>query len=42
VVAGVGAIWTVRDRLSVFGSYNFGLNTLAPSHIALLGFAVAF
>ncbi len=40
-VVGLGSIWTVSDRLSVFGSYNFGTTTGSPSHIALLGFAVA-
>jgi Putative MetA-pathway of phenol degradation len=42
VVTGVGAIWTVNDRLAIFGSYNFGLTKFSPSTIALLGFAVAF
>ncbi len=42
VVTGVGAIWTVNDRLAIFGSYNFGLTRFSPSTIALLGFAVAF
>ena len=27
VVTGVGAIWTVNDRLAIFGSYNFGLTS---------------
>ncbi len=42
VVTGVGAIWTVNDRLAIFGSYNFGLTSQSPTHIALMGFAVAF
>ena len=42
VVTGVGAIWTVNDRLAIFGSFNFGLTSFSPSTIALLGFAVAF
>ncbi len=42
VVTGLGAIWTVNDRLAIFGSYNFGLTKFSPSTIALLGFAVAF
>ena len=41
-VVGVGGIWTVNDRLAIFGSYNFGTNPASPHHIALLGFAVAF
>ena len=41
-VVGVGAIWTVKDRLAVFGSYNFGTTTGSPHTIALTGFAVAF
>jgi hypothetical protein len=39
---GAGAIWTVNDRLAVFGSYNFGLTAASPHTIALMGFAVAF
>ncbi len=41
-VIGAGAIWTINDRLAVFGSYNFGITPAAPSTIALMGFAVAF
>jgi len=41
-VIGVGAIWTVNDRLAIFGSYNFGLTPASPRTIALTGFAVAF
>ena len=41
-VVGAGAIWTVNDRLAVFGSYNLGTTTGAPKSIALSGFAVAF
>lgn len=40
-VMGFGGIWTVSDRLSVFGSYNFGLSSDAPTTIALMGLAVA-
>jgi hypothetical protein len=39
---GAGAIWTVNDRLAIFGSYNFGLTPASPHTIALTGFAVAF
>jgi hypothetical protein len=42
VVVGAGAIWTVNNRLAIFGSYNFGLTRFSPSIIAQLGFAVAF
>src|SRR5262249_15224236 len=42
LVAGAGAIWTINDRLAVFGSYNFGLTSASPRTIALMGFAVAF
>lgn len=41
-VIGGGAIWTLSDRLAVFGSYNAGLNQQSPATIALLGFAIAF
>lgn len=41
-VMGLGYIWTLNDRLSVFGSYNFGVTDAAPRTIALMGFAVAF
>jgi len=41
-VVGVGAIWTVNDRLAIFGSYNFGLTPGSPRTVALTGFAVAF
>jgi hypothetical protein len=40
-VLGGGAIWTVSDRVSVFGSYNFGVTDAAPRTIGLLGFAIA-
>ena len=40
-VTGVGGIWTVNNRVSVFGSYNFGLTPDSPKSFALLGFAVA-
>jgi hypothetical protein len=39
---GTGGIWTVNDRLAVFGSYNFGVTPAAPRTIALTGFAIAF
>ena len=29
-VVGVGAIWTVNDRLAIFGSYNFGTTPGSP------------
>ncbi len=41
-VVGVGGIWTVNDRLAIFGSFNFGTTSGAPKTIALTGFAVAF
>jgi hypothetical protein len=41
-VVGVGAIWTVNDRVAIFGSYNFGLTPASPHTIALTGCAVAF
>jgi len=41
-VVGIGAIWTVNNRLAIFGSYNFGVTPASPRTIALLGFAVAF
>ena len=41
VVTGVGGIWTVNNRLAIFGSYNFGLTQFSPTTIAFLGFAVA-
>ncbi len=41
-VVGVGCIWTVNDRLAIFGSYNFGTTSGSPRTIALTGFAVAF
>jgi hypothetical protein len=40
-VVGFGGIWTVNNRLAVFGSYNFGLTPDAPQAFALLGFALA-
>lgn len=40
-VIGVGAIWTVNNRLATFGSYNFGLTEDSPTSFALLGFAYA-
>ncbi|MBV8312380.1 MAG: hypothetical protein JO344_18510, partial [Planctomycetaceae bacterium] len=42
VVTGAGGIWTVNDRLAIYGSYNFGLTQFSPTTIAFLGFAVAF
>ena len=42
VVTGAGGIWTVNDRLAIYGSYNVGLTKDSPTTIALLGFAVAF
>lgn len=40
-VMGVGSLWTVNDRLAVFGSYNFGITPDAPISFALMGFALA-
>lgn len=40
-VLGCGGLWTINDRLAVFGSYNFGVTVAAPQTIALMGFAVA-
>lgn len=40
-VVGCGGIWTVNDRLVIFGSYNFGVTPDAPTTFALLGFALA-
>lgn len=40
-VVGVGSIWTVNNRLAVFGSYNFGVTPDAPISFALMGFALA-
>ena len=40
-VTGVGGIWTVNNRISVFGSYNFGLTPDSPKSFASMGFAVA-
>jgi len=40
-VLGFGGIRTINDRLSVFGSYNFGVTPDAPTNFALLGFALA-
>ena len=31
-VVGVGAIWTVNDRLAIFGSYNFRFDPRIPPH----------
>jgi len=42
VVVGAGAIWTVNNRLAIFGSYNVGLTQDSPTTIAQLGFALAF
>jgi hypothetical protein len=39
---GMGGIWTINDRLAVFGSYNLGVTSSSPRTIALTGFAVAF
>ncbi len=41
-VVGIGAIWTINDRVAVFGSYNFGTTPGSPRTIALTGFAVGF
>jgi hypothetical protein len=42
LVMGIGGIWTINDRLAVFGSYNLGVTPSSPRTIALAGFAVAF
>jgi hypothetical protein len=42
VVTGVGAVWSVNNRLAIFGSYNFGLTADSPRNLAFMGFAVAF
>jgi hypothetical protein len=41
VVTGLGGIWTVNDRLAIYGSYSFGLTKYSPTTLAFLGFAVA-
>ena len=41
VVTGAGGIWTVNDRLAIYGSYNVGLTQFSPTTLAFLGFAVA-
>ena len=41
-VMGSGAIWTVNDRLAIFGSYNFGVTSASPKTMAMMGFAVGF
>jgi hypothetical protein len=41
-VVGAGALWTVNDRLAVWGSGNAGTTDQAPPLIGLAGFAVAF
>lgn len=40
-VMGAGGLWTVNNRLAIFGSYNFGITDAAPQTISLMGFAVA-
>jgi len=42
VVTGAGGIWTVNDRLAIFGSYNVGLTQFSPTTLAFFGFAVGF
>jgi hypothetical protein len=42
LVMGLGGIWTINDRLAVFGSYNLGVTPSSPRTVALTGFAVAF
>jgi hypothetical protein len=41
-VMGGGAIWTLNDRLAIFGSYNLGVTPASPRTLALMGFAVAY
>jgi hypothetical protein len=42
LVMGLGGIWTINDRLAVFGSYNLGVTASSPRTVALTGFALAF
>ena len=41
-VVGAGLLWTVNDRLAVWGSGNAGTTEEAPPLIGLAGFALAF
>lgn len=41
IVMGAGAQYALNDRLAVFGSYNFGLTSDSPDHLALMGLAFA-
>lgn len=42
VVLGAGAIWTLNDRFAIYGSYNAGVTSDAPTTIFQLGGAIAF
>jgi hypothetical protein len=42
LVMGAGGIWTITQRFAVFGSYNGGITSDAPTSILQLGGAVAF
>jgi hypothetical protein len=42
LVMGLGGIWTINDRLAVFGSCNLGVTASSPRTVALTGFALAF
>jgi hypothetical protein len=42
VVVGAGFLYTPRDRFSVFGSYNAGVSSGAPTTLFQLGGALAF
>jgi hypothetical protein len=42
IVVGGGGVYSVNDRLALFGSYNAGLTLEAPTTFFQLGFALAF
>lgn len=42
IVVGAGAIWSIAPRLTLFGSYNAGVNDQAPTTFAQIGFLHAF
>ena len=42
VVVGGGLIWTVTDRISIYGQISAGANADSPSMVSWSGFAVAF
>ena len=41
-VVGGGLIWTITDRVSMFGQISGGLNSVSPAIVSWSGFAVAF